>query len=230
MDEKPRLRAEGSCSQFEMELGGYLEGESKPFVLAHTRECGVCRAVLEDLEQIRTLARELPLEEPSPAVWANVRSQLIQEGLWGEKLSRWTWLRNLGFVQNPVPVGALAGLVILGAFLSLPPKPFERRGTEAVISPSPAATLASMSSPMPNGDLTSTVRNLESTYRANEKYLAPETKATYEKSLNSLNNSIRECLEFLQQEPNDALTNEYLMAAYSRKAEVLASALEFQGR
>jgi hypothetical protein len=83
---------------------------------------------------------------------------------------------------------------------------------------------------MPNGDLTSTVRNLESTYRANEKYLAPETKATYEKSLNSLNNSIRECLEFLQQEPNDALTNEYLMAAYSRKAEVLASALEFQGR
>jgi hypothetical protein len=74
------------------------------------------------------------------------------------------------------------------------------------------------------------VSDLESNYRANEASLAPDLKATYEKSLVSLDGSIRECLDSLHQEPRNTLAHDYLLTAYTRKAEVLSSALEFEGR
>jgi hypothetical protein len=49
--------------------------------------------------------------------------------------------------------------------------------------------------------------------------------------LNSLDASIRECNDSLQREPGNSLAHEYLLAAYSQKAEVLSSALEIdEGR
>jgi hypothetical protein len=59
-----------ACDQFHAELNAFLEGESKPFVTAHARECLFCGPVLADLEQIRVAAQALPLEEPSAAVSA----------------------------------------------------------------------------------------------------------------------------------------------------------------
>jgi hypothetical protein len=60
--------------------------------------------------------------------------------------------------------------------------------------------------------------------------MTPDLKATYEKSLVSLDGSIRECLDSLHHEPGNALAHDYLLTAYTRKAEVLSSALEFEGR
>jgi hypothetical protein len=74
------------------------------------------------------------------------------------------------------------------------------------------------------------VSSLESSFRASEASMTPDLKATYEKSLVSLDGSIRECLDSLQQEPRNTLARDYLLTAYTRKAEVLSSALEFEGR
>jgi len=72
---------------------------------------------------------------------------------------------------------------------------------------------------------------LEEAFRAREGSFAPDVKATYENSLNSLDASIRECGDSLQREPGNSLAHEYLLAAYSQKAEVLSSALELnEGR
>jgi hypothetical protein len=81
-----------------------------------------------------------------------------------------------------------------------------------------------------DGALARVVSDLESNYRANEASMAPDLKATYEKSLVSLDGSIRECLDSLQHEPRNTLAHDYLLTAYTRKAEVLSSALEFEGR
>ena len=70
-----------ACLRFEAELEAYLEGENRPFITGHSRECTFCRVVLADLEEIASAARNLPLEEPSPAVWANVRAHLEAEGI-----------------------------------------------------------------------------------------------------------------------------------------------------
>jgi hypothetical protein len=78
-----------------------------------------------------------------------------------------------------------------------------------------------------NPALEQLVRDLEATFKAREMSLAPDLKATYEKSLLSLDTSIRECSDSLRREPDNTLAHDYLLAAYSQKAQVLSSALEF---
>lgn len=208
------------CSRFDAELMAYLEGETRPFVTAHLRECVFCAVVLADLEQVRFAARQFPLDVPAPAVWANVRARLDQEGFFRPQSRGWAWLGALRALADPAPIGALACLAILGALLTASPNPLEQ----------PASTVAALTSPTPDSELARTVENLEAAYKSYERFLAPETRATYEKGLISLDTSIRECKDSLRKEPYNTLAHDYLLSAYTQKAEVLASAMEFQGR
>ena len=115
--------------------------------------------------------------------------------------------------------------------LTLPSDSVQRWGGTDEAAGSPA--VAQMASAMPAGEdsaLAHVVSDLESSFRANEASMAPDLKATYEKSLVSLDGSIQECLDSLQHEPRNTLAHDYLLTAYTRKAEVLSSALEFEGR
>ena len=218
------------CIQFDAELMAYLEGEVRPFVTTHVRECEFCAVVLADLEQVRFSARQLPREEPSPAVWANVRARLDQEGLLRPRVRSWEWLGSLRAFANPAPVGALACLAILGGLLTASPNSLQQPDLTAAEPSAPEATLLATGPSAQEGELARMVQDLEATFKANEGFLAPETRATYEKGLVSLDTSIRECKDSLRKEPANTLAHDYLLTAYTRKAEVLASALEFQGR
>jgi hypothetical protein len=90
--------------------------------------------------------------------------------------------------------------------------------------------VAELAPPAEDVSLAHVVSDLESNFKANEASMTPELKATYDKSLVSLNGSIRECLDSLHHEPGNTLAHDYLLTAYTRKAEVLSSALEFEGR
>ncbi len=217
-----------ACLRFDNELEAFLEGEARPFVTAHSQECPFCSAVLADLEMIRQAAREMPVEEPSPVVWANVRARLEAEGVLRPQISVWRNLLAWRYLAHPAPVGVLAGLIILGSLLSVPPRSADRWGNQdQYVTATAPATAISMSE---DSALARLVEDLEANYRANEATLAPDLKATYEKSLVSLNDSIRECLDSLHHEPRNTLAHEYLLTAYTRKAEILSSALEFEGR
>ncbi|MGD0008771.1 MAG: hypothetical protein ABSE93_09535 [Terriglobia bacterium] len=220
-----------ACYQFELELEAYMEGENGPFVPAHTRECTFCSVIVEDLEALRSAALAMPLEEPSPAVWSNIRAQLVAAGAFAERVSPWNWLGQLDFLHRPVPVTAFACLVLLGCLVSVP-RTYLEQDTTSGFSASPARTATrSMAFIGDSGALERVVQELEETFRAREGSLAPDLKATYENSLNSLDVSIRECSDSLQREPDNSLAHEYLLAAYSQKAQVLSSALEFdEGR
>jgi hypothetical protein len=220
----------GACLRFDRELEAYLEGESRPFVTTHAQDCTSCRVLLSDLELIRLAAREMPLAEPSPVVWANVRARLEAEGAFRLQGSGWRKLLTWWAIPNPVPVAALAGLVILGSLLSMPPRSAQRWDAPEAAATSPATLTTSATPGSEDSALARLVQELESNYRANEASLAPDLKATYNKSLVSLNDSIRECLDSLHHEPRNTLAHEYLLTAYTRKAEILSSALEFEGR
>ena len=220
----------GACLRFDHELESYLEGESRLFVTAHAQDCPFCHALLSDLELIRLAAREMPREEPSPVVWANVRARLEAEGAFRPQGSGWRKLLTWWAIPHPVPVAALAGLVILGSLLSLPPRSAQRWDAPEAAPTSPAMLTTSATPASEDSAVARLVQELESNYRANEASLAPDLKATYEKSLVSLNDSIRECLDSLQHEPRNTLAHDYLLTAYTRKAEILSSALEFEGR
>jgi hypothetical protein len=214
-----------------LELQAYMQGENRPFVPAHTRECTFCSVIVEDLEALRSAALAMPLEEPSPAVWSNIRAQLVAAGAFAERVNLWNWFGQLDSLRRLVPVTAFACLVLLGCLVTVP-RTFLEHDTTAGLGALPARTsIRSMAFIGDSDALERVVQELEETFRAREGSLAPDLKATYENSLNSLDVSIQECSDSLQREPDNSLAHEYLLAAYSQKAQVLSSALEFdEGR
>jgi hypothetical protein len=231
MDEIRRHRT-AECDRFELELQAQMEGEVRPFVLAHLGECAFCKVVSEDLLALRTAAGELPLEEPSPAVWANVRAQLSAEGALAQKEGVWSWLWQLDLLRRPVPVAAFACMLALGCWMTAPRNyPQLEASASLAASEGQPAAVRSMAFVSGGTGLEQVIRELEEAFKAREGSLAPDVKATYENSLSSLDVSIRECNDSLQREPGNSLAHEYLFAAYSQKAEVLSSALDFdEGR
>ncbi|MGO8792187.1 MAG: hypothetical protein ACLQVL_33030 [Terriglobia bacterium] len=233
---RAKLAAEGAfsvppCVRFDEELETYLEGEARPFIAAHALDCTRCGALLADLQSIRQAARDLPQEEPSRVVWANVRARLEAEGAFGTPVSGWRQILAWRIFPHAVPLGVLSALVVLGTVLTLPSHSLQRWAGSDEAATSPAA--AQIASALPVGDvgtLAGVVSDLESSFKANEASMAPDLKATYEKSLVSLDGSIKECLASLRDEPRNTLAHDYLLTAYTRKAEVLSSALEFDGR
>ncbi len=220
-----------ACYRFEVELQAYMEGEDAPFVPAHARECVFCRVIVEDLEALRAAALALPLEEPSPVLWSYVRAQLQAAGAFAERATLWDWFRQLGLLHRPIPVAAFACMVVLGCLLTAP-RNYPEPDITSPISALPArSAVRSMAFMADSVALQQVVRELEATFRAREGSLAPDLKATYENGLISLDASIRECSDSLEREPGNSLAHEYLLSAYSQKAEVLSSALEFdEGR
>jgi hypothetical protein len=231
-----QLQAEGAfavpaCAQFEAELAAYLEGESRPFIASHAHDCAPCATLLADLQSIQQAAKSLPQEEPSPVVWANVRARLEAEGAFGVPVSGWRQILSWRLFPQPVPLGARAALAVLAAVLTMPSRNLQSwSDLNGVGNSSAVAQLASAAPLGEDKALVHVVSDLESSFRANEASMTPDLKATYEKSLVSLDGSIKECLDSLQHEPSNTLAHDYLLTAYTRKAEVLSSALEFEGR
>jgi len=231
MDEIRRYRTP-DCDRFELELEAHLEGEIRPFVLDHLGRCIFCKVVYEDLLVLRSVAAELPPEEPSPAVWARVRAQLSAEGAFAEKASMWNWLWQLDLLRRPVPAAAFACMLAIGCWMTAAKNyPQPEASASLAASEGEPAVVKSMAFVSGGTRLEQVVRELEEAFKAREGSLAPDVKETYENSLSSLDTSIRECNASLQREPGNSLAHEYLFAAYSQKAEVLFSALEFdEGR
>lgn len=214
------------CRRFHLELADYLEGVAHPFVSQHSTECPYCAACLADLEVLRVESRALPqAEEVSPVVWANIRARLEADGL--IRVSSPWWQKWLGFMSPAharAAMGALAALAILGAVVLVPmrsrPDLSRRPNVAAVVSTVPGI----------DENLVKTVSDMEATFRGQEDFFEPSLKETYDKGLASLNNSIDECTKSVRENPENSLAHEYLVAAYTQKAQLLSSAIENYAR
>jgi len=233
---RARLEAEGAfavpaCLRFNDELAAYLEGETRPFIPVHARDCPACGALLTDLQAIREAAQTLPQQAPSDRVWRRLRSTLVQEGAFGQPVGGWRQILSWRLVPHLVPAGVLAGLVFLASVMTLPWSSLSRWGGGGEAGGPAAVVQLGTAVPVSEDTaLADVVSDLERSFKANEASMAPDLKASYEKSLVSLDDSIQECLDSLRSEPRNTLAHEYLVTAYTRKAEVLSSALEFDGR
>ena len=204
----------------------------RPAVVVHASECAFCAVVLADLRTVISESAALGFEEPPPRVWANIRAALEAEGAFREPRGWWArWVAQLAPVPSPAAVGVLASLVILALSLSVSPGVFGPKTAPA--GPTAKPTEEAVASPQVSGEdiaLAETIKELESSYQVRKTSFEPADKDTYEKSLVSLNNSIREARDSVKEEPANALAREYLVAAYEQKAEVLSAALEYDGR
>jgi hypothetical protein len=155
------------------------------------------------------------LEDPPARVWANVRATLDSEGVFRKPVTGWpgwaAWFPKTGLLRYATPFAALASLVLFVTVLLIPPRTIVQT---QVVPPPPPKGLVEM----------------EASYRASEKSLDPIIKKSYQKGLESLNNSIQECQESVKKEPDNTMAREYLATAYQEKAAVLSAALEYDGR
>jgi len=212
-----------ACQLFDLQLAAYLEGDERPELVAHIRECPFCHSILADLEGIRSATSRLAQEEPATRMWTSIRASLIAEGIIRQPEVSWrTWLERwpawAGF-HNPIAVAALGCLMVLGiGVLRVPWSSKSEPRPPHIIDLSAVASAAAAVGPM------------ETSYHAQAASFAPSVKETYQKSLDSLDMEIRECLNSVQQEPENSLAREYLLAAYQQKAYVLQSALNVEGR
>ncbi len=231
IEDRREENLKSSCKEFQANLEGYLERQAESGLPPHATECVACGSLLADLTLIQSAARTWPLETPAPRVWSNIRATLEAEGYFRQKRSLW----ERGFApfrlfSSAAPVGALVFLMIFAVFL-LTRGDLYRRSQPVSSSPAVVATsMAPAALTTVEQNLVQTVEGMEKSYKAREAYLDPSSQKTYERGLTSLDSSIHECLVSLQAQPQNTLARRYLMQAYSEKADILASALEYNGR
>ena len=220
---------EGDCRRFDAALSAYLEGESRPEVGEHASQCRSCTVILSDVEQLISASATLPDEDPPARLWADLRVCLVNEGLIWSQEGFWArWSSRLELLRRPAPVALLGGLAVLSVMLVLP-----AGGPDSSVflpATSSTAQLASSAAADVNGNLQQTVQELQAIYDSRAAAFQPALNAAYEQGLRSLDLSIKECQDSVRREPANSLAREYLVSAYEQKAEVLQSALEFDGR
>lgn len=231
-------QASEACLRFQAELPAYLEGEGSERVQAHAAVCGYCNCLLADLENIRTAGSEAGLDEPPPAVWARVREGLLKEGIIRTPArarpvrsgfrERWFPWKTGTLLRYPAPIAAAA--IVAVVILFKVPGYLAHSPMQSANTLHPAAFMQSDVAPQDIAALRQTIDQLDAAYQANQASLDPGMRATYEKSLASLNAEIAECRASMKSEPQDGLTQNYLSQAYVEKAQVLQTALEYNLR
>jgi hypothetical protein len=216
------------CQGFDVSLAAYLEGEDRPEVTRHASECPYCKVVLADLGEIRGVSAALPLPEPPAQLWANIRATLEQEGVIRARQSFWQrWFPSPRLAPEARPVGALLALATMALILIASTGSFETPRRSDILAGRGAVITAGIAAPGLTPALAETVGQMEVAFRAEEDSFEPAMKATYKKSLETLDESIRESMGQCERHPDDLLARQYLVNSYQSKAEVLASALEF---
>ncbi len=221
-----RLSPAPGCEAFHNNLSAYLDGEERPEVSRHARECAYCKVVLADFEQIHLASSELPLPEPPARLWANIRSTLEAEGVIRPQLTFWQrWFPVPHLAPEARPVGALLAIATLAIVLIGSTQTFQPSISPAIMPPGTNVDTAGIA-PELTPALKETVHQMEEAFRAEESTYEPAMMATYKKSLDALDVTIAETKGQCERDPADQLAKHYLVNAYEMKAEVLASALE----
>ncbi|GAC1646762.1 MAG: hypothetical protein NVS9B15_05070 [Acidobacteriaceae bacterium] len=73
------------CAQFQDQLPHLMESGADPAGHPHLQKCDTCSDLVRDLQYIADQAKLLlPLHDPSPKVWTNIKGTLTREGLFDD--------------------------------------------------------------------------------------------------------------------------------------------------
>ena len=215
------------CREFEL---AYEQADSglSPGATAHLESCASCRAMVADLELIRSSARELAVapQEPPERVWAGLRASLVAEGIIRQPeliaQSHETWHDQIfAWLRQPVLAGAYAALALIAIGLVW------LGGNSVQPQPSPAQSTAidaSAASVAP--DISGRLQTVEA---AALRQLHPEKSAadaSLKRSIAVVDNFIAMCEKTVRQNPRDEAAREYLFGAYQQKSELLATVMD----
>jgi len=198
------------CSGFQRRLPEFMESGGSPEETRHLESCAVCSDLVADLRYIAEAAKLLvPMEEPSPKVWDGIQNSLRREGL----------LRPAGGPERLEPflisgaarshfyrwAGATAAVLVVLALISY----------QAILrNQTPSRAYSSSSAAVFPAPFDDSDQQLLSELSAR----TPQMRPSYEKSLASVNQYIRDAKQAAQESPNDSDVQNQLLNAYEQKA------------
>lgn len=216
-----------NCADFQRILPEVMESGGGVEETAHLRSCAICSDLVQDLKYIAEAARMLvPMEDPSPRVWANIEQSLESEGL--IRPSRGT-VRLEPFLipgARPRNVYGWAGIAALG-LVAISMLVFDRlHRTDTTGDPT-------------NNDITNNrvIPSGATDVREEDKPLIsaitkkdPAMGEAYKTKLRNAEAYIHNARHALQQDPADDFARQQLMNAYQQRQVVYESAVSYTTR
>jgi hypothetical protein len=204
------------CSEFIDQLDAWLEGERHPDARAHVRDCGSCRSVAADLDDIRAAAPALMIAdpEPPPHIWAALRAQLEEEGIIhdGVRVAPAKGLAGwLDAVFTAIPRPALAGAYL--AFL-------------IVVAVGLSGPFGLGTAPSPSFPLSAQLDSAEQTAFSSFSDTKSLVSTSLHENLAIVDNYITLCEKSVREEPDNEAAQDYLYQAYEQKADLIAQMTE----
>ena len=211
-----------NCADFQRVLPEVMESGGGAEETAHLRSCAICSDLVQDLKYIAEAARMLvPMEDPSPRVWANIEQSLESEGL--IRPSRGT-VRLEPFLIPGARRGNVyswAGIAALG-LVAISLLVFNRLHTPVSVGDT-ANNGINISTGTPVADVSEEDKPLISAIAKKD----PAMGETYKKKLHNADDYIHDARRSLQQNPSDDFARQQLMNAYQQRQMVYESAVSY---
>ena len=212
-----------NCTDFLNHIDEWIEGQEVPGARDHSRTCANCRGLAEDLGTIRLAAVTLPEADPdpSPHIWAALRTHLQEEGLIRSGVAlqlphRTSWFDSIfSLIPRPALATAYVGaLVVVGFVLS---GPIHMRTDQDRWRERTQKTSA---------ELNAQLEAAEKTAMSSLVSFSPDVTADLRKNLSIVDNDIALCEKSVQETPESEIARDYLYSAYQQKADLLAQISE----
>jgi anti-sigma factor RsiW len=223
----------GQLSDF---LDGGLQDDRRREMERHLAECGECRTILAELDEIRDAAGRLDSPPPQRDLWpgiaAVIRSGRSRLPSRAKVIELPTALRDRGpasvrglFLTVPQMAAAAVVLVVTSVVLTWAAGPGV--GTRDIGSPvptrgAPVSMVAEVAAPP--ADLIQELTALESVLTEARGRLDAGTLRILEKNLQVIERAIQDSKQALAVDPGNAFLRDHLEATYREKADYLREA------
>ena len=194
-------------------VDGAMSADAVRLVEAHVATCASCRALVADLQALRTLAGHLDTLVPPAFVWTRISAGLDAPSPRGSFAHR----------MFGRPAAALAATLLIATALSwvgarlTPPVP--------VATPVMAADVGSVPVQMAEAQFTDAIAGLEQMTAAQQDALDPETMDVVQANLSVIDAAIDQSREVLRTEPDSQVAQASLFQALRSKVAVLQDIL-----
>jgi anti-sigma factor RsiW len=217
-----------SCTRSRENIQELVDGTLGPIRAAdlrqHLDECPSCRALADDLQQLREVAATIEPLEPPDHVWMQIAGRLRQEGRVLDRPAPAAPHSRMPYAWVAI---AAALLLAVGASLWLVMSPVNRApDNAAAIPPGNAAAADAVQSGVEDLRqaerlLQSGVAKLREGLGSDEQGLPVAVAATLDNNLQILDQAIADSSSALQREPQNVAARNSLFDALQRKISVL---------
>ena len=222
---EPLTPAESACDRCSSLMGdlvdGPIEASAQRELDEHLAACPACRAVLEDLRDIRRVAGKLPDYTPRPEVWSGIARRLETE-LASRPRPYWTGARVALAMAATLLVAVASSVWLLRG-----PAPATRGGAATA---TPAAVIQSTGDLVQDVDehlriadehYVKAIAGLEQVVQSDQAALDPAVAATLQKNLGVIDKAIRESRDAIKTQPNNQVVQTSLFEALRQKVALL---------